>query len=161
MNPIFRLLWILYFHPPKIIDTYNPEVIAAQTVKKTTYVSPVYSDGLELVVNNERKSQGLSELRDNKILDATAHWKACDMVSKGYWAHQDPQGNWSWGHVWRAGYHYYHLGENIARNYSSDQAIVTAWFNSPEHRQVMNDPSYRDIGIGRCGNIVVMHLGVK
>lgn len=160
---IENLLWILFFLPPKpiviTVPTPSPAVISQKATK--LLVEPVYSDNLVSVVNSKRSSYGLTKLTPKDILNKTAKWKACDMIEKNYWSHADPSGNESWETINKMGYKYQRAGENIARNWSNDQSIVDAWEKSPTHKDVMLDKDYKEIGIGRCKNIVVMHVGTR
>lgn len=123
-------------------------------------VKPVHANQIVQYVNNYRASIGESQLIENKKLDKSAMAKACDMVNRHYWSHQDPQGKWSWHYFVEAGYTYGYMGEDMARNYGNDyKGTVIAWFNSPTHKKVMLNPVYKDIGIGQCGIYTVAHFG--
>jgi hypothetical protein len=45
------------------------------------------------------------------------------------------------------GYAYLYLGENIAYGYSTAQAVMDAWMNSPGHRANILNPNFTQIGI--------------
>lgn len=100
------------------------------------------------LTNIQRQSQGLNALNENSTLDAAALAKGQDMLSKGYWAHFAPDGTSPWSFFLKFGYKYQYAGENLARDFSDASSAVTAWMNSPSHRENMLNPNYRDIGIG-------------
>jgi hypothetical protein len=68
------------------------------------------------------------------------------MFSKDYWAHNAPDGTTPWVFIKGAGYNYIYAGENLARGFSSAQDVITAWMNSPEHRQNVLSPNYQNVG---------------
>lgn len=119
------------------------------------------ADSIVSYINQERANYLSKPLTENSILDKTAKYKACDMVSRNYWSHIDPDGKYSWEYIRKYGYKYKKAGEDIARGFTSDKEIVKAWVSSPPHKTVLVDPKYREVGIGRCGNIVVAHFGVR
>lgn len=139
---IEKLLWILFLVP--VVTT----PVEAQ-------------DSLLTYINQERVIAKVSMVKSNYLLDKTAKIKACDMVKKNYWSHQDPDGNFSWEMIRKNGYKWRAVGENVARDFKTNQGIVGAWMKSPTHKKVMLDSRYKDAGIGRCGNITVLHIGVK
>jgi hypothetical protein len=47
-----------------------------------------------------------------------------------------------------AGYKYFLVEENIAYNQKDAAAVVTAWMNSPHHRENLLNPDITQIGIG-------------
>ena len=49
-------------------------------------------------------------------------------------------------------YDYQRLGENIAFNQADAATVVSAWMNSPAHRENMLDPGFTDIGVGLAWN---------
>ncbi len=98
--------------------------------------------------NQQRTQNGLPPLIENQILDRGAEAKAADMFAKNYWAHFAPDGTSPWYFFNKAGYGYLYAGENLAKNFDSSNQVVTAWMNSPSHRENLLNPKYRDIGIG-------------
>jgi uncharacterized protein YkwD len=103
-------------------------------------------------VNQYRAGLGLATLTVDATLSDAATWKARHMAQYGYFAHDDPappvarsayqraldcgfsaQGAW---------------GENIAAGQPTASAAMTAWINSPPHRENLEFPSFRAIGVG-------------
>jgi uncharacterized protein YkwD len=117
--------------------------------------------------NQERISQNLGSLELNDQLSQAAFLKAQDMFEKDYWSHTSPVGVEPWKWVGDVGYNYSVAGENLAKNYPSAEATVTAWMHSPSHREnIMND-KYVDVGFavvdgtleGRATTLVVAFYG--
>ena len=117
-----------------------------------------YTDMVRLI-NKERVAAGLNPLTENKLLDESAKAKACDMRDNNYFEHISPDGKQPWYFIKKAGYDYYHAGENIARDYNnSTKRTATAYMNSEEHRDNILDPTYTEVGIGQCGVYSVEHF---
>lgn len=100
------------------------------------------------LTNVQRADNGLGPVTENQTLDAAALAKGNDMLAKGYWAHFAPDGTSPWSFFIKFGYKYSYAGENLARDFPDAASAVTAWMNSPSHRENMLNPNYRDIGIG-------------
>lgn len=100
------------------------------------------------LTNVQRTENGLNPLTENTTLDAAALAKGNDMLAKGYWAHFAPDGTSPWSFFLKFGYKYNYAGENLARDFGDASSAVTAWMNSPSHRENILNPNYREIGIG-------------
>jgi len=100
------------------------------------------------LTNVQRTANGLNPLSENSTLDAAALAKGNDMLAKGYWAHFAPDGTSPWSFFLSFGYKYKYAGENLARDFPDASSAVTAWMNSPSHRENILNPNYEDIGIG-------------
>lgn len=119
------------------------------------------------LTNTQRAAAGLGPLAYNGQLTASATAKAQDMLAKGYWGHTAPDGTSAWTFVGNAGYAYTAVGENLARDYNSDSAVISAWMASPAHRANVLNGAYQHIGIavvsgtlaGAPTTLVVAHFG--
>ncbi len=98
------------------------------------------------LTNRQRQDNNEPPLVMNSELTQAAQMKAKDMFAKNYWAHNSPTGEMPWDFIKQSGYDYEYAGENLARGFTSAQDVVTAWMNSPEHRQNMLSPNYHDVG---------------
>jgi len=95
------------------------------------------------------ESGGLLPLSENRLLGAIASERADDMFQKQYFAHISPSGEGATDVALRVGYHYEHLGENIAMgNFQNDEKIVLAWMQSPGHRENILSDGCSEIGVG-------------
>ncbi|MGH7234352.1 MAG: CAP domain-containing protein [Candidatus Saccharimonadales bacterium] len=99
------------------------------------------------LTNQERAAASLPALNINADLMVSSAAKAQDMINRDYWAHYAPDGTSPWDFISQSGYNYTRAGENLAMGYTSDQDVMTAWMNSPEHRANILDPYYKDIGV--------------
>jgi len=116
-------------------------------------ISPAFSSAISIpniisLTNDSRTQQNLSELKENSLLDAAAQNKANDMLAKGYFSHNTPDGHTPWDFITAAGYNYITAGENLAVNFTEAENVEDAWMNSPGHRANILNKSYEEIGIG-------------
>lgn len=111
------------------------------------YASFISTAKVVELTNLERSKAGLSDLKINPELSQAAKSKAADMIKRGYWSHNTPDGKEPWIFISQSGYSYLHAGENLARDYPSAESAVSAWMNSGSHRANMLNPNYQDIGV--------------
>ena len=160
------LLWKLkmWFVPhkqnayrPNLIDRYSLGVVAVLCGavfllggQGTTGVlgqqAPITPVGLLGQTNIEREKAEVSPLKIDTQLMKAAALKAKDMIDHDYWAHTSPDGVTPWHWIQQAGYSYAYAGENLARNFASDGAVVAAWMASDGHRENMLHPYYTEVG---------------
>lgn len=117
-------------------------------------------DPMISLINTERSKNGRSKLVENSKLNTSAKNKACDIYNRGYWSHDTPEGKKFWTFIVTAGYNYYYSGENLCR-IGNDQECMTAFMASPTHRANILDGGFKEVGIGKCGNITVQHFGTS
>lgn len=96
--------------------------------------------------NAQRTERGLQPLQMNDELSKAAFLKASDMFRQQYWAHVAPDGTTPWHWFGAAGYNYAAAGENLAKNFTTADATMTAWMSSPEHRQNILTRNYTNVG---------------
>ncbi len=96
--------------------------------------------------NKERERQGQAALRVSPELNKAAQLKAKNMFAAQYWAHNAPDGTTPWHWFGLAGYSYSEAGENLAKNFTTSDAIVAAWMASPTHRANILKSAYQDVG---------------
>jgi hypothetical protein len=96
--------------------------------------------------NKMRVQAGVPELKINDKLNKAAYLKAKDMFADQYWAHNAPDGTEPWKWFGDVEYNYNEAGENLAKNFTSTSAVMTAWMNSPEHKTNVLKNNYEDAG---------------
>ncbi len=102
---------------------------------------------LELV-NNERAKEGLDPLSIDSQLDQAANFHNDEMVRADTMSHQLP-GEANLGErVSATGYSWTRVAENVAAGYTTPEAVVEGWMNSPGHRENILNPEFIHIGIG-------------
>jgi uncharacterized protein YkwD len=107
------------------------------------------------LLNEERMRHGLSLVHTTPALRAAAKNYARDMVTHNFFDHTTPGGRDLVARLRRFGYvrssMRYTLGEALA--WGTDEAgspvdIVRDWLHSAEHRRIMLEPRFRQVGIG-------------
>lgn len=136
---IYILLFILLQALFSIISDLRPGILGVNS----------QITALEIVdkTNKEREKMGLSKLTFNTTLSQAAEAKAFNMFEENYWSHFSPSGKDPWGFINARGYKFSYAGENLARNFTSSDEVVTAWMNSPTHKENIVNSKYQDIGV--------------
>jgi hypothetical protein len=98
------------------------------------------------LVNYQREQKGLPDLKENQELRVAAQRNAQYMFEHNYWAHFAPDGTSPWSFIKGAGYDYIYAGQNLAKGFTTSQDAVTAWMNSPTHRENILSPNFKDVG---------------
>ena len=154
-------------------ETAKPNATTSNTATQTpvvqaprTNVSDSFMAKVEQLifqrVNEERSKAGLSTLTYNSTMEKYARYKSQDMGDKGYFAHEDQQGNLITVKMQNEGVSYKAWGENIAYigGVSDENALATQfmdnWMNSPGHRANILSNNFSSIGVGvyKIGNKV-------
>jgi uncharacterized YkwD family protein len=124
---------------------------AAPTVKPTL---PQGSDNLAFekrvveLVNEQRALNGLAPLTLSSKLSDVARLKSQDMHDNHYFSHTSPTYGSPFDMMKTFGISYRAAGENIAMGYSSPEAVMDGWMNSPGHRANILNASFTTIGVG-------------
>lgn len=105
-----------------------------------------YADEVVRLVNVERKGSGRRELVVDPRLTQAANIRAQEISI--LFEHVRPDGSSSFTVVEEMGIRYFAVGENIAYNHKSPEAVMKAWMNSPGHKRNILDPDYNSIGVG-------------
>jgi uncharacterized protein YkwD len=111
------------------------------------------------LVNRTRHSHGLPAVRSNAKLRRAAKAHSEDMIARGYFAHDSPDGASVMDRVKATGYFdgatVWKVGETIAGGTGSlatPRAVVRAWLHSPGHREILLDGDFAEIGLGVGGD---------
>lgn len=132
------------------------------TSESTTIVTPAqegsYLSTVEQLifekVNVERQKAGLSMLSYNQTMQKYARSKSADMGNRGYFSHENPEGQLITASMQQDGVSYSAWGENIAYigGVSDAQVLadqfMTNWMNSEGHRANILSSNFNSIGIG-------------
>lgn len=110
------------------------------------FFADITKSSLTHLLNGQRQEMGLNTLTQSQKLDQAAALKAQDMVAKGYFAHQSPQGTTPWHWFSQVGYKYNYAGENLAVGFIDSPEVFYAWLNSPSHKANMVNPNYTEVG---------------
>jgi hypothetical protein len=104
-------------------------------------------------INAERARHRLPPLRLNDTLTDIAEFYSCRLVEGDFLSHTDP-GDGSTVGVRAAnfGYAALYLGENLAAGQRSVDQAMADWMNSADHRAVILDPRFTEVGLAvKCG----------
>jgi len=105
------------------------------------------STNIITLTNKERSKQDLITLNENAQLDKAAQLKLDDMFADNYWDHVAPSGDQAWDFIKQANYSYRFAGENLAKGYHDSASTVTAWMNSPSHKENLLNTNFTEIGV--------------
>ena len=134
-------------------------VVAGFTLWYTNRPTQASPDMFDLI-NTVREKSGMHILLRNRMLDESARERACDMVVWNYVGHTDSQGNDPWPVMERHGYIPKTAGENIIKSAAlTDEERMKKFMNSASHSANILNGQFTEVGIGRCGDIVVQHFG--
>ncbi len=97
--------------------------------------------------NAFREFLGLSDLKENPVLDQAASQKLQNMITNQYFAHTSPLGISPWHWIEVNNYGYVYAGENLAIGFLTAKDAVDAWENSPSHRANLANPNCKEIGV--------------
>lgn len=144
------LLGVLALESPVHSPETQKQEVLAEIVATT---NPMLAE-----VNRVRAEAGKPPLVEDRRLSVSAGAKAKDLVNRGYWSHDTPEGESFSILVYRYSPDASAVGENLAKCHSDP---VSAWTESPSHYQNMID-DWKYWGTGsatddRC-NFIVNHF---
>jgi uncharacterized protein YkwD len=106
------------------------------------------------LINDQRAAHGLAGVTPNADLRQAALSHSKEMIDESYFEHTSPAGLTFMDRIESTGYMQgaltWTVGENLVWGsgpLSTPQALVTAWMNSPPHRENLLRPSFREIGL--------------
>lgn len=100
------------------------------------------------LVNEIRVKNGLNKLTDDWELSRVARYKSQDMKDNKYFSHTSPVYGSPFQMMKNFGISYRTAAENIAKGYSTPEAVVNGWMNSSGHRANILNGSFTKIGVG-------------
>lgn len=100
------------------------------------------------LVNLERAKAGLSPLTLSKELSDVAVLKSKDMALFNYFDHNSPNYGSPFDMMKDMGISYKAAGENLAVGYSTPEAVVKGWMESPGHRRNILNSMFNKMGLG-------------
>ena len=137
----YGLLAILFF---TIVLQYGAVYAQASAIQNNG--TDISSYTLLEKTNLVRANKSLKALKENEKLTRAAQLKLDDMFANQYWDHTSPSGVAPWKWLNDVGYNYYAAGENLARDYSSTDAVINASLESNEHRKNVMSDVYTEAG---------------
>ncbi len=101
----------------------------------------------------------VSPLKWNSKLEAAAKRHASDMATKGFFSHKGSDGSTMQTRIEAAGYSWSSIGENIARGYSTLDAVIKGWITSEGHCRQMMDAGVTELGAAENKGFWVQDFG--
>lgn len=135
--------------PSIVPDTPDTEQTPSipETPEQNSSMQQIEKDAAALV-NQMRTQNGLQPLKIDGNLSVKARIKSNDMKVNNYFSHNSPTYGTPFQMMQSLGIAYQSAGENIAKGYTSAEAVVNAWMNSASHRANILSSNYTTIGIG-------------
>lgn len=137
--------------PPPIVAPVDPPAPPAPPVVPID--PPVVMqevDQILALVNQERRSRGLVEVRFSSTLHVAAQDYAELMGRQNRLSHTLDGAVWD--RIEALGYRYSTCGENIAWNCRDAAHVMDEWMKSPGHRANILNPDFRELGVGIAKN---------
>jgi uncharacterized protein YkwD len=114
---------------------------------KTAKARPDLEAQMLVLVNRERIKRNLKPLKADPLLRAVARRHSMDMFRKGYFSHQNLEGNDPFDRIKKARISFLTAGENLALSPNLKTAH-TGLMESPGHRANILHPAFGRVGIG-------------
>ena len=138
------------------IKSANPQIrnydliYPGQIINIPTLDSKVTEFEQEVIrlVNEIRAENGLKTLTYDWELSRVARYKSQDMKDNKYYSHTSPVYGTPFQMIRNFGISFRSAGENIAKGYTTPQAVVNGWMNSSGHRANILNANYTHIGVG-------------
>jgi uncharacterized protein YkwD len=106
------------------------------------------------LINDQRTTHGLPPVAANDDLRRAALSHSNEMINESYFEHTSPSGLTFMDRIEQYGYmdgaRAWTVGENLVwgnGQLSTPQAVVTAWMNSPPHRENLLRSTFRELGV--------------
>jgi len=139
----------------------NPPGTASTNVNKTTLLQ---------LVNNVRQSgctcgstvmPPVATVTWNDQLANAALSHSNDMNANNYFNHAGLNGSSAGDRITAAGYTWRAYGENIAKGYLTEQAVMDGWIKSEGHCKNIMSANFKEMGVGRVGTYWSQEFGSR
>lgn len=105
------------------------------------------------LVNEHRVRIGCHALLWDSAAARAAQAHTDDMVRRGYFAHESPEGRNVGNRLHDAGGTWRGVAENLASGQRTPQGVVQSWLDSPGHRHNIENCTYTRQGVGHRGTV--------
>ncbi|MEU8522919.1 sigma-70 family RNA polymerase sigma factor [Streptomyces sp. NBC_01216] len=124
-----------------------PPTHSARPTPASTAARPSLARQVADLVNAHRAEARCAPLRLDDRLTAAARAHARDMVDRGYFEHESPEGRHADDRIAAAGYDVGPWAENLHRGPRGAATVVEDWMDGSIHEENMLDCRYRDMGL--------------
>ncbi len=97
----------------------------------------------------------------NDKLAKAAYDHSSDMKSNDYFSHTGLNGSNAGQRITAAGYIWKTYGENIAKGYASEQAVMNGWLSSEGHCKNIMNANFKEMGVGKQGDYWTQLFGAR
>lgn len=97
----------------------------------------------------------------NDKLAKAAFDHSAEMKANEYFSHTGLNGSNAGQRINAAGYAWKTYGENIARGYANEQAVMNGWLSSEGHCKNIMNGSFKEMGAGRQGDYWTQLFGAR
>jgi uncharacterized protein YkwD len=104
------------------------------------------------MLNGVRADNGSAPLTYDARLGRAAQAHADDMLAMGRMTHTGSDGSNAGQRITREGYVWRTWGENVARGYPDEAAVLNGWVNSPGHQANNINPNFEDFALAKAGS---------
>jgi uncharacterized protein YkwD len=132
----------------------TPAVCANTTLTPDAGNLDLIRDALDCLHDQVRSQHRLGLLRANAALAAAAASHTDDMIARGYFEHETPEGGTFDQRILSAGYarpgQGWSLGENLiwaSGELATPAALMNSWMNSEGHRENILNGTFRELGL--------------
>jgi uncharacterized protein YkwD len=140
------------YDPTLLGSAVNKPASGSSSCAGSTANAASFATEVIRLVNVQRANAGLGALTSQSQLTQAAQTHASDMGCRFFMSHTGSDGSTPDVRIARAGYVYSWWGENVASGFSTPADVMTAWMNSPSHRDNILNPNFTQIGIGYMYN---------
>jgi len=138
-------------------DPGSDGIVSGGAINETAAESALFD-----AINDRRADAGRQRLARSDNLHDAAQAHARDMHERDFYAHENPDGEQPWDRAACRASENIHRGDVTSnlRGYGSDETFdtttsdgiatytVSGWTNSPDHRENMLRPKWREMGVG-------------
>ncbi|MEJ7737342.1 MAG: CAP domain-containing protein [Chitinophagaceae bacterium] len=134
------------------------------------YFNNVNKDVLLALVNEVRKSgcicgttimPPVGTVVWNDQLSKAAYDHSKDMFVENYFSHTAENGSNPGARITNAGYTWKSYGENIAKGYVDEQAVMSGWLSSEGHCKNIMTAAFKEMGAGREASYWTQEFGAR
>lgn len=100
------------------------------------------------LTNAFRQQNSLAPLSYNAKLATAAELHSQNMALQDFFSHTGIDGLSPFDRMQAVGYKFSYAAENIGAGYSTPEAVVQGWINSPGHKANLLDPTLQELGVG-------------
>ena len=161
----------VFYRPAASVPSTSPKALKPSDAPNSSQAAEVL-----LFVNTARAKGGVcghtyyspsNALRYDLILERVAQKHSEDMQAANVMSHITPTGAIHYpagfqlrDRINQERYHWQVIGENVAWNFPSAEAVVVAWLESPEHCVNILNPEFTEIGVGKAGEYWAQEFGL-